>query len=241
MKFFSVTDVGMKRTVNQDYVYCSENEIGKLPNLFIVADGMGGHKAGDFASKFCVESVTSYVLNCKELTSISILEGAIQYANSQLRDKALNDSELEGMGTTFVAATIRDNRMIVVNVGDSRLYHLNQEEIKQVTKDHSLVELMVENGELDPSEAKFHPNKNVITRAIGSNATVSADFFEIDLDEGDIILLCSDGLSNMLDDIEIYQIVKNMSPDLEGAANELVRRANENGGKDNIAIIIIEQ
>lgn len=241
MKFFSVTDVGMKRTVNQDYVYCSENEIGKLPNLFIVADGMGGHKAGDFASKFCVESVTSYVANCKELTSISILEGAIQYANSQLREKALNDSELEGMGTTFVAATIRDNRMIVANVGDSRLYHLNQQEMKQVTKDHSLVELMVENGELDPSEAKFHPNKNVITRAIGSNATVSADFFEIDLDEGDIILLCSDGLSNMLDDVEIYQIIKQMSPDLEGAANELVRRANENGGKDNIAIIIIEQ
>lgn len=240
MKSFSVTDVGKKRTVNQDYVFSCETEIGKLPNLFIVADGMGGHNAGDYASKHCVEAVVDYVKHCEDMTCISTLDNAIQYANKMLRKKSKEDTSLEGMGTTLVAATIFDHRMIVANIGDSRLYVLN-EQMTQITKDHSLVEIMVENGEISPKDAREHPNKNVITRAIGGiDDNAFADFFEIDLNEGDIVLLCSDGLSNMLDDEEIFQIVKQYSNDLEKADKALVDRANELGGKDNIAVIIMK-
>ncbi len=239
MKSFSVTDIGQKRSVNQDYVFCCEQEIGRLPNLFIVADGMGGHNAGDYASKCSVEAVTQYIRDCDETTIISMLDHAIQHANKLIRKKAEEDSALEGMGTTFVAATVFDHRMIVANIGDSRLYVIGNE-ITQITRDHSLVEMMVQNGELNPEEARFHPNKNIVTRAIGGiDDTALADFFEIDLHIGDIVLLCSDGLSNMLDDKDIFQIVKQYEPDLEAAATALVNKANEQGGKDNIAIILM--
>ncbi len=239
MKSFSVTDIGRKRTVNQDYVFCCEQEIGRLPNLFIVADGMGGHNAGDYASKYSVEAVIDYIQNCEETTSISILNNAIQHANSLIRKKAEEDSSLEGMGTTFVSATVFDHRMIVANIGDSRLYVIG-DSITQITRDHSLVEMMVENGEINPEEARIHPNKNIVTRAIGgTDDNALADFFEIDLHEGDIVLLCSDGLSNMLEDKDIFQIVKQYDSNLEKAAMELVDKANEQGGKDNIAIILM--
>ena len=239
MKSFSVTDIGRKRTVNQDYVFCCEHEIGRLPNLFIVADGMGGHNAGDYASKYSVEAVIDYIQNCEETTSISILNNAIQHANSLIRKKAEEDSSLEGMGTTFVSATVFDHRMIVANIGDSRLYVIG-DSITQITRDHSLVEMMVENGEINPEEARIHPNKNIVTRAIGgTDDNALADFFEIDLHEGDIVLLCSDGLSNMLEDKDIFQIVKQYDSNLEKAAMELVDKANEQGGKDNIAIILM--
>ncbi len=240
MKSFSVTDIGRKRTVNQDYVFCCEQEIGRLPNLFIVADGMGGHNAGDYASKYSVEVVIDYIKSCNEATTISILDHAIQHANKFIRKKSEEDSTLFGMGTTFVAATISDNRMIVANIGDSRLYVIG-DEITQITRDHSLVEIMVENGEINPEEARTHPNKNIVTRAIGGiedNALV--DFFEIDLHEGNIVLLCSDGLSNMLEDKDIFQIVKQYEASLEDAGRALVEKANDQGGKDNIAIILMK-
>ena len=169
MKSFSVTDIGRKRTVNQDYVFSSEQEIGKLPNLFIVADGMGGHNAGDFASRYSVQKVTEYIRNCKDVTVISTLDHAIRYANKMLRQKSAEDEALEGMGTTMVAATVSSERkLIVANIGDSRLYVI-RDTIKQITKDHSLVEIMVENGEINAADARFHPNKNVVTRAIGGS------------------------------------------------------------------------
>lgn len=240
MKSFSVTDVGLKRTVNQDYVFSSEQEIGKLPNLFIVADGMGGHNAGDYASKYCVQSVMDYITNSKDVTAISILDNAIKYANKMLRQKSALDEALEGMGTTMVAATIFDKRMIVANIGDSRLYVLNNQ-IKQITKDHSLVEIMVESGEINAKDARFHPNKNVVTRAIGGiDDNACADFFEVDLNEGDIVLLCSDGLSNMLGDDEILELVQSSSDDLEETGRNLIKQANDHGGKDNIAIILMK-
>lgn len=240
MKSFSVTDVGLMRTVNQDYVFHCDTEIGRLRNLYMVADGMGGHNAGDYASRHCVEAVVDYIKKCEDVTNISTLDNAIRYANAVIRKKSKEDASLEGMGTTLVAATISEKRMIVANIGDSRLYVLN-DKITQITKDHSLVEVMIENGEISPSDAKMHPNKNVITRAIGGiDENAFADFFEIDLNEGDIVLLCSDGLSNMLDDEEIFQIVKQYSDGLEEASKALVQRANELGGKDNIAVIIMK-
>ena len=239
MKAFSITDIGESRRINQDYVFCEENAIGKLPDLFIVADGMGGHNAGDYASRFCVEYFTQRIRESSLLSPIAMIETAIKETNDILRSKAQEQSELEGMGTTFVAATIFDKVMYVANIGDSRLYVIGKE-IKQITEDHSLVEAMVKTGELDRDEARVHPNKNIITRALGTSVTVEPDFFEVYLEDGDIVLMCSDGLTNMLEDGTIDKIVRENSEQLEKAAETLVNCANQNGGKDNIAIIIIK-
>lgn len=239
MKAYSVTDVGAKRKVNQDYVYCKEETIGNLPNLFIVADGMGGHNAGDMASKTCVECVADFVRENTHLqTPISIIEKAVTLANSRIIEKAKSQEEYEGMGTTFVASTIIDDVMYVANVGDSRLYVIN-DTITQITEDHSLVEEMIKNGEIDRKNARFHPNKNIITRALGASEEVLADFFEISVKKNDIILMCSDGLSNMLDDDEIFKMVTQGKDDIVMTSLRLVAKANEYGGKDNISIVMI--
>ncbi len=152
MKAFSITDIGERRRINQDYVFCEENAIGNLPNLFIVADGMGGHNAGDYASRFCVEFFTQRIRESSQTSPIAMIEAAITETNEALRSKALEQSDFEGMGTTFVVATIFGNEMFVANIGDSRLYVIGNE-IKQITEDHSLVEAMVQTGDLNREEA----------------------------------------------------------------------------------------
>lgn len=239
MKSFSITDIGMKRSVNQDYLYCNENAIGKLPNLFIVADGMGGHRAGDYASRLCVDKVKEAVLSSAMHTPVSIFEEAIEYANRAVYGEAADNEEYEGMGTTFVGAVLYDTTLYVANIGDSRLYVMH-DGLKQITEDHSLVEEMVKTGELRKEDARIHPNKNIITRALGTTKNVIADYFELELQKEDIILMCSDGLTNMVEDDEIAQILKNFGGDLEVAGEKLIARANEYGGKDNIAIILIQ-
>lgn len=239
MKAYSITDVGAKRKVNQDYVYCREETIGKLPNLFIVADGMGGHNAGDMASKTCVECVADFVRCNEDLkTPISIIEKAVALANEEIIKKSKSNEQYDGMGTTFVASTIIDDVMYVANVGDSRLYVIN-DEIRQITEDHSLVEEMVKNGKIDKNNARFHPNKNIITRALGAADEVTADFFEISVKKNDIILMCSDGLSNMIDDDEIFKMVIQGKEDIVMTSLRLVAKANEYGGKDNISIVMV--
>ena len=241
MKAFSITDIGMRRHMNQDYVFASENAIGNFPNFFIVADGMGGHKAGDYASRVCVKTLLESVANSTIKTQIGVLEEAIGAANKRIYEDAAGNSDLEGMGTTLVAAVVMDNNVLyVANVGDSRLYVIDEEEIRQITEDHSLVEEMIKNGELDREEARLHPNKNVITRAVGTAKTVVADYFEVQLKAGDKILLCSDGLSNMLEDREMQYIVNHYSKDGEKAVTELVKKANINGGKDNISVVLVQ-
>ncbi len=242
MKSYSITDVGIKRKLNQDFVYCRQESIGSLPNLFIVADGMGGHNAGDRASKSCVTTVTEFIKKDTELkTPVSLLEAAISEANRQIIEEADQDESLKGMGTTFVGMTIINDAMYVANVGDSRLYVINKStgKIRQVTEDHSLVEEMVKNGEVERKNARFHPNKNIITRALGAAGEVSADFFEVNL-EDDIVLMCSDGLSNMMDDDEIADTVLENRDNLTIAGCTLVQKANDYGGKDNISIILVE-
>ena len=239
MKAFSITDIGEKRRINQDYVFCEVNSIGNLPNLFIVADGMGGHNAGDYASRFCVEFFTEHIRNSDITSPIALIEEAITVINDKLYEKSKQQADYEGMGTTFVAATICDNVMYVANIGDSRLYVISNE-IIQITEDHSLVQAMVKTGELDKDEAKSHPNKNIITRALGTNETAQPDFFEVELDEGDIVLLCSDGLTNMLNDETIEKIIRENADNLQTATEILVKQANENGGKDNITVIIVK-
>jgi len=240
LKAFSITDIGEKREgINQDYAFCEVNPVGNLPNLFIVADGMGGHNAGDYASRFCVEFFVEHIKNSKETSPIVLIEEAIKDTNEKLYEKSKQQIEYEGMGTTFVVATIYDKEMYVANIGDSRLYVISRD-IRQVTEDHSLVQAMVNNGELDKDEAKVHPNKNIITRALGANETAQPDFFEVELEEEDIVLMCSDGLTNMLNDETIERIIRENADDPKIAAENLVRQANKNGGKDNIAVIIVK-
>lgn len=239
MKSFSITDIGKNRQINQDYIFCEENSIGRLPNLFIVADGMGGHNAGDYASRFCVEVFTEQIRKNEQKTPIGMIEESLQYTNDLLIEQARDNNGLQGMGTTFVAATIIDSVMYVANIGDSRLYVIG-DGIKQITEDHSLVEEMVKTGEIARKDMRFHPNKNIITRALGANAKLVTDYFEINLTEDDTVLICSDGLTNMLDDQEILKIVEKYPEDLETVAKTLVQSANENGGKDNISIVIVK-
>lgn len=238
LKTFSITDIGKKRQLNQDFVYTSEMPVGNLPNVFIVADGMGGHNAGDYASKYTVETIVQEITKAQDDNPVTIIKNAIGIANEHIRQKAGEDVHLYGMGTTLVVATCMGNMLQVANVGDSRLYVVN-DKITQITRDHSLVEEMIRMGGIDRESARSHPDKNIITRAIGASETVKVDFFTVKLQKGDIVLMCSDGLTNMLEDEEIRMIL-NGQRDIVEKAEELVRAANNNGGNDNIAVVLIE-
>ena len=242
MQAFAKTDVGIMRQMNQDFCYANTSREGLLPNLFIVADGMGGHNAGDFASRFCVDKFVELVRNAGAgvISRLSFMESAIKETNEQLIVKAAENPELDGMGTTFVMCTISDeNEMDVLNIGDNRLYLIDTD-IRQITEDHSLVMEMVKNGEIKKEEARFHPKKNVVTRAISAIGLVIPDMFRVPVKKDDIILLCSDGLSNMIADSEIYDIINENRDDLEKTANTLVDRANRNGGRDNITVVLVK-
>lgn len=238
LRSYATTDIGQKRQLNQDFIYLSEGPIGNLPNVFIVADGMGGHNAGDFASRYAVETVAEEIEASFEKNPVKIMGRAIEKANAVIRKRAREDVSYSGMGTTIVIATFIGRYLEVANVGDSRLYVVN-ERIRQITKDHSLVEEMVRMGGIDRASARNHPDKNIITRAIGTRDTIEIDFFHEELKSGDIVLMCSDGLTNMLEDEEIKSILQG-----EGAMEEKVKRligaANENGGKDNITVILVD-
>ena len=239
MKAYSVTDIGQKRKINQDYVFASESPIGNLPNLFVVADGMGGHNAGEYASSHAVQTLVSKITEDQNINAIKILRHAIEAANTEIIARSHEEPSLHGMGTTMVMTTIVGRYAYIANVGDSRLYFID-EGITQVTKDHSLVQEMVRMGELKAEEARNHPDKNIITRAIGAEDNVEADFFDIECKPGAVILMCSDGLSNMVEDSRIEEIVHMPKISLEEKGQTLVREANQNGGKDNIAVVLIE-
>ena len=239
MKFYAITDIGRKRELNEDYIYTSGQPIGALLNLFIVADGMGGHKAGDYASMHTVDRFVEVIRELGEEHGVQdAINEAVTAANAYIYQRSRENSNLSGMGTTLVLASCIGNEAIVANIGDSRLYLVN-DAMTQITRDHSLVEEMVTLGGIDREMARNHPDKNIITRAVGVKEKVAADFFEVDLTKGDKLLLCSDGLTNMLRDEEIYQIIQD-NKELEQAAKALVDAANENGGRDNIAVVLVE-
>ena len=239
MKTFSMTDTGQRRDTNQDYMYTSETAVGNLPNLFLVADGMGGHAAGDYASRCTIEQTVESISASGLTEPVALMQEAVNRANLLLLSASQFDPWKAGMGTTLVAATCMDHQLYAANVGDSRLYIINQETITQITRDHSLVEEMVRLGEMDEADAKFHPDKNIITRAVGVFEEVAADFFETRIEEGDIILLCSDGLTNEVSDADIKRIVLGQR-DIVEKAEKLVETANRNGGHDNITVVLIE-
>ena len=217
MKTFSMTHIGRRREMNQDYM--SENAVGKLPNLFLVADGMGGHKAGEYASRFTVEKIVETIETSGQTEPVAAMKEAVEAANRGLLEEAGRDAAKAGMGTTVVAATVIGDHLHVANVGDSRLYLINHEAIMQITMDH--------------------PDKNIITRAVGVVPELSVDFFEVELKPGDTVLMCSDGLTNMIEDEEIKKIVLGQR-DIVEKAEKLIDTANGNGGKDNITVVLIE-
>ena len=239
MQACAMTDVGRIRTHNQDFIYSSSEPVGSLPNLFIVADGMGGHKAGDYASRFVVEQLTNYVRQSKSEEVVPMLREGIRDINRQLYRRSVNSEELSGMGTTLVAATVVGKTLYVANVGDSRLYLLRDHVVSQVTRDHSYVEEMVALGQRVRGSKDYQEKKNIITRAIGVDEEIHADFFSVDLMPGDYFLMCSDGLSNMVSEDEMGWLIYEDNA-LEMKVGNLIAAANDHGGKDNIAAILVE-
>lgn len=236
---YGKTDIGRVRSINQDNIFFSDEAVGKLPNLYIAADGMGGHKAGDFASAYAVKHFVEKVRKCNSSNPITIIKRCISEINEEIVKLANDNDEYQGMGTTFVVAIVLKGKLYVANVGDSRLYVVNNK-IKQITLDHSLVEELIRTGQLERRKGRYHPEKNIITRAIGVSEEAVLDFFEIILEPEDRILICSDGLSNMVDDDEIRDIVMEHSLPKE-SVEQLINRANYYGGKDNIGVVIAVQ
>ena len=234
----ALTDVGRKRLVNQDTVYISDTPVGVLPNLYIVADGMGGEKAGDYASKSLIGYMLTYIEHTIKMP-VTAIQGAIEYANANLFAEGSKNPNLSGMGTTVVAASIIDNTLHVFNVGDSRCYVLDENSISQITKDHSLVEMLVSKGEITRESAEYKENKSKITRAVGAEERVLIDSFEVDLVGNEYVLLCSDGLTNMVDDRKIFNIISS-SAGVKSSAKRLIEEANLSGGSDNISILLID-
>jgi len=232
------TDKGSKRSNNQDSIFVSDSPVGPLPNLYIVADGMGGHAAGDFASRYAISVVIDFIRRSTIHSPVSLLRRAMIYASNEVYKESEKDPDKNGMGTTMVACVIDEGRMYVANIGDSRLYHMTDDELSQITMDHSLVEELIRNGELKRNRGRYHPERNIITRAMGSREEAMPDFFEVELKPGDRVLMCSDGLSNMVEDDEIRDIIlENSSTDTAAAA--LIDKANYYGGNDNISVILI--
>ena len=214
--------------------------VSDLQNLYIVADGMGGHNAGEIASKTAVEVFYEYVQNrdISEDDTVDALTEAANFANTVVYTDAQEDKNCLGMGTTFTALTIIDNiKVRGTHVGDSRVYLINENGIELMTKDHTYVQMMLQKGQITKEEAKGHPRKNVLTKALGVGQKCEMDAIIFDIKDGDKVLMCTDGLSNMITDDKIFEIVT--SNNLETATEVLINTANQNGGTDNITLILI--
>ena len=239
MEAYALTDTGRVRSMNQDYIYASPEKVGSLPDLFLVADGMGGHKAGDYASRFMVENLVVYLTHRHDGPCVTQIKEGIKTVNKALYDMSLEREEFQGMGCTLVAAVIEDGVLYAANIGDSRLYLIHDGSICQITRDHSYVEEMVAMGMMQRGSADYNRKKNIITRAAGIRPDIVPDFFEEELEQGDYILLCSDGLSNMVDNETLCSIILSEGS-LKEKAQRLIAEANERGGTDNIAVVLVK-
>ena len=233
-----LTDVGLKRKKNEDNILVDQ-EMG----LFVVADGMGGHKGGDMASRIAVEAMQEVVKTHREehtfLSPRAMMEEGYTEASSRIYDQSqLNNQQLQGMGTTLVAAYVHDNEIFVGNVGDSRAYYFNKQYMWQMTEDHSLVNEHIRAGLLKDSEAKDFQAKNIITRSVGFERSVRCDVIRKKLTPGDYFLLCSDGLCGLVEDEVVHEVCKNNS--MEKAVEICVEKAKEAGGDDNITVLLIK-
>jgi len=237
---FGKTNVGIKRDNNEDCIFVSNEKVGFLPNLFIVADGMGGHNAGEVASSKAIEYFHKYATDNKDEKGeiLDCIFGGIKYANEMVLQLALIKHEYEGMGTTFTVCVCDFDKLYLGHIGDSRAYVISKKGIIQLTTDHTYVHELKTAGEITEEEAKMHPSRNVITRALGMSLDTVADSNIREIKADDHVLLCSDGLTNMLSDDEISKVVLGEGS-IEQKTETLINLANENGGIDNISVIII--
>ena len=242
MQYWGLTDPGCVRSQNQDAYQVEQLDRNTL--LCVVCDGMGGAKSGNIASTLAVDVFVEEVRRCfnsgmDQSEVDQMLEGAVKLANFTVFDQAQQFEEFNGMGTTLVAALICGREVTVVNVGDSRAYRVNRDGVRLLTTDHSLVQLMVERGELTPERARTYPGKNYITRAIGTESVVLCDIFHLDVERGDCVLLCSDGLSNMMDDQEIlFEVVHGVNK--QHCCRRLLDIAKNRGAPDNVTSVLVQ-
>lgn len=239
MLFYAITDKGRVRKSNQDFVFASDTATGMLKNLFLVADGMGGHLAGEYASEHTVQTVLDEIRKKEKREPVPIMESAIRTANRRIFDIAANDPAKAGMGTTLVAATFFDGHLYVANVGDSRLYVIKNGRLRQVTKDHSVVQELLSGGNLSPDSDILKRDKHIITRAVGAEPEVRVDIFDVSYEDVDQVLMCTDGLSNMVSDEEIEDVLCS-GRKIKQKAEILLQKALDAGGLDNITLLLID-
>ena len=241
MEAVAKSDMGKVRDMNQDYFYVSPPD-SKL-KLYILADGMGGYQGGEVASKLAVTAVRNYIesnfdsINKEKDEILKLITSSIEYANMVVYEKSKEDENLEGMGTTLEVCLIYNNRVHIGHVGDSRIYRLRGVFIEKLTTDHSYVEKLINDGTITKEEAMHHPKKNMLTKALGCNIFVEPEIITKGFIKDDIILICSDGLTNMIDEDKIYDVIKN---NYRNAPDNLINIANDNGGYDNVTAIVIK-
>lgn len=245
MNFYGATDIGMSRKNNQDAIYlCDEFENLKY---FVIADGMGGVNGGEIASTTAIYAVKKYIddnifdIVLEEEQIKSLIEGAIFYANKLIYEKAEMTPEYKGMGTTLIIAFVFRNRVYIAHVGDSRLYRIRGHLIRQLTKDHSYVQALLSEGTITKIEAENHPQKNILLKVVGCEETVEPDIFVKGFKKDDVLLMCTDGLTNMISVSDIYNMVVEGRTDLKNTCKKLIDEANTNGGYDNISVILISK
>ena len=242
MRVFAKTDIGMERKNNEDSYYISEDD--SEIKLYIIADGMGGYNGGEVASRIAIEAIKEYIFEKFEENKylrdniIDMMYKAVEYSNKVVYKQSITNKDLEGMGTTLDVCLIYNSKAYIAHVGDSRVYRIRNENIRKITKDHSYVQSLIEDGKITKEEAYHHPKKNMLTKAIGCEKEVEADVYVKTFLKDDILIMTTDGLTNMLRDNEILEIV---NKDIEKATKKLISKANEKGGLDNITVIIISK
>ena len=240
MKFFVKTDVGKARELNEDSYYVPENENDL--KLFIVADGMGGYNGGEIASSLAIKTLknyieTNFINTLKDRESImNLIKSGMQYANMVVYEKSKESEELKGMGTTLEVCLVHENKIYIGHIGDSRIYRIRKHIIRKLTIDHSYVETLVKDGKITKDEAKIHPKKNMLMKALGCTEYIEPDVFVRGFLNEDIVLMASDGLTNMVDEQQIFNIVTNNK---ENPHEELIQIANDAGGYDNITALVV--
>ncbi len=241
MKVFAKSDIGKARDMNEDFFYISSDT--EPLKLYILADGMGGYQGGEIASKLATLSVKSYIesnfskidyTNKEEI--LKLIQSSIEYANMVVYEKAKENEELTNMGTTLEVCIIYNNKAFIGHIGDSRIYRIRKDIMRKITQDHSYVQKLVKDGTITKEEAINHPKKNMLIKALGCTPYVEPDVMVKGFLKDDIIVICSDGLTNMLSEEEIYTIV---TKDIDKSSDELINKANERGGHDNITVIIM--
>ncbi len=241
IKAYAKSDIGKVREINQDNFYIS-NSLDEI-QIYMLADGMGGYNGGEIASNLAIQSAKSYIeSNFKEIEKdkdsiIQLLASSMEYANMIVYEKSKENKDLEGMGTTLEIVLIHNNKAYIGHIGDSRIYRVRKSFIRKLTQDHSYVQKLVKDGQITQEQAEHHPKKNMLMKALGCNAFVEPDVMVKGFLKDDIIVMCSDGLSNLVNQEEIYNTVKG---NIEIACKELVNKANDRGGYDNVTVVVIK-